>query len=196
MIKHINEEEIFAINPNFKVYSDWLGDSKCVIVDDFYLYPEKVRELALSLPAAKNMARNSYPGLTINLGLNMTYLADVFLKLIKENFSDGPCKSDVDIVGAFNYITFLVNVMQGTNQQYPHTDSADPGSFAATLYLNYDDEAHGGTAFYSKEGVMYGYSEMAFNRLVLYRQNVIHTAMIEPDWFTGDTYRINQMFFI
>jgi len=196
MITRINEKDIFAVNPNCNIYSGYLGNSKCVIVDDFYLYPEKVRELALSTPAAKNMARNTYPGLSINLGLDMTCLADTFLSLIKDNFSDGPCKTDHDIISAFNYMTFLVNVMQGQDQQYPHMDSSDPGSFAATLYLNYNEESQGGTAFYAENGQMLGYAEMAFNRLALYRQNVIHTAMIEPEWFTGDTYRINQMFFI
>jgi hypothetical protein len=59
MIKKINEQDIFAVNTNFTVHVHQLGDTKCVIVDNFYLNPEKVRELALSIPASKSMIRNT-----------------------------------------------------------------------------------------------------------------------------------------
>ena len=196
MIKKINEQDIFAVNPNFQVHVHRLGDTKCVIVDDFYLNPDKVRELALSIPASKSMIRNTYPGLSINLGINLTSLADTFVKLISENFNDGPRKTDKDIRKTFDFITFMVNVMQGQDQPTPHRDSADPGRFAASVYLNYDDESHGGTAFYSDSGQELGYAEMSFNRLALYRQTDVHTAVMQPDWFVGDAYRINQMMFI
>ena len=142
------------------------------------------------------MIRNTYPGLSISLGINLTSLADTFVKLISENFNDGPRKTDKDIRKTFDFITFIVNVMQGQDQPTPHRDSADPGRFAASVYLNYDDESHGGTAFYSETGQELGYAEMAFNRLVLYRQTDVHTAVMQPDWFVGDAYRINQMMFI
>lgn len=196
MIKKINEQDIFAVNPNFQVHVHQLGDTKCVIVDDFYLTPEKVRSLALSIPASKSMIRNTYPGLSISLGINLSSLADTFANLISENFNDGPRKTDKDIRESFRLMAFLVNVMQGQDQPTPHRDSADPGRFAASVYLNYDDESHGGTAFYSETGQELGYAEMAFNRLTLYRQTDIHTAVMQPDWFVGDAYRINQMMFI
>lgn len=196
MIRKINEQDIFAVNPNFEVYVHQLGDTKCVIVDDFYLNPEKVRELALSVPASKSMIRNTYPGLSINIGLDLTSLADTFVKLIGENFNDGPRKTDKDIRESFKFMTFLVNVMQGQDQPTPHRDSADPGRFAASVYLNHNNESHGGTAFYSERGQELGYAEMAFNRLALYRQTDIHTAVMQSDWFIGDDYRINQMLFI
>jgi|AntAceMinimDraft_12_1070368.scaffolds.fasta_scaffold03378_5 hypothetical protein len=196
MIKKINECDIFAINPNFKVCVHQLGDSKCVIVDDFYVNPEKIRELTLSIPASKSMIRNTYPGLSISLGINLTGLAETFVKLINENFNDGPRKTSNDIREAFNFMPFLVNVMQGQDQPTPHRDSANPGRFAASIYLNYNNESRGGTAFYSENGQELGYAEMMFNRLVLYRQTDVHTAVMQPDWFVGDSYRINQMMFI
>jgi hypothetical protein len=196
MIRKINEQDIFAVNPNFKTYVHLLGDIKCVIVDNFYLNPEKVRELALSIPASKSMIRNTYPGLSINLGINLTSLADTFIKLINENFNDGPRMIDKDIRESFKFMAFLVNVMQGQDQPTPHKDSSNPGKFAASVYLNYDHESHGGTAFYSESGQELGYAKMIFNRLTLYRQTDIHTAVMQPDWFIGDNYRINQMMFI
>jgi hypothetical protein len=196
MIKQVNEQEIFAVNPDCKVSSGMLGEYKCVIVDDFYLNPEKVRELALCIPATKNILRNTYPGLSINVSLDLSSLTDTFISLIHDHFSDTPCKPDKDIHESFKYMSFLVNVMQGQPQPMPHTDSPYPDCFAATVFLNYNEESHGGTAFYSSEGVQLGYAEMQFNRLVLYKQTAIHAAVMEPDWFTGNDYRINQMFFI
>lgn len=196
MIKLINEAEIFAVNPNCKASLGMLDTHKCVIVDDFYLHPEKVRDLALSYPATNNMFRNTYPGLSINVSLNLSSLADTFVSLIGTYFNDEARKSDNDIRESFNRMTFLVNVMQGQDQPIPHTDSPYPDCFAATVYLNYNSESEGGTAFYSQQGVQLGYAEMQFNRLVLYKQNVIHAAVMEPEWYTGNSYRINQMFFI
>jgi elongation factor P hydroxylase len=39
-------------------------------------------------------------------------------------------------------------------------------------------------------------AEMKYNRLVMYPGNVVHTAYMKPDTFTGDLYRLIQMMFI
>ena len=39
-------------------------------------------------------------------------------------------------------------------------------------------------------------AEMKFNRMVIYSQNIHHSAYIKPNMFTGNTYRLNQVFFI
>ena len=41
-----------------------------------------------------------------------------------------------------------------------------------------------------------GMAPMKFNRMVLYNQAVLHSAYVKPHMFTGDTYRLNQQFFI
>ena len=41
-----------------------------------------------------------------------------------------------------------------------------------------------------------GIAPMKFNRMVLYNQAVLHSAYVKPYMFTGDTYRLNQQFFI
>lgn len=39
-------------------------------------------------------------------------------------------------------------------------------------------------------------AEMKYNRLVMYPGNVLHTAYVKPEMFTGENYRLVQMFFI
>ena len=43
---------------------------------------------------------------------------------------------------------------------------------------------------------MTGMVPMKFNRMVLYLQNVWHSAYVKPGMFTDDVYRLNQQFFI
>ena len=140
MIKKINEQDIFAVNPNFEVHVHQLGDTKCVIVDNFYLNPEKVRELALSIPASKSMIRNTYPGLSISLGINLTSLADTFVKLISENFNDGPRKIDKDIRKTFDFITAAQFVSEVSQLSYQYRKIDGWSVFAISgLGINIDD---------------------------------------------------------
>lgn len=108
----------------------------------------------------------------------------------------------------------------------PHTDFPDPRVFASAIYLNKPEECAGGTAFYSFGGSCIGrkcpstidvaettkpdhfvvddcgdwkleyVAEMKWNRAVIYSQALYHTPYIKPGMFTGDTYRLNQQFFI
>jgi hypothetical protein len=39
-------------------------------------------------------------------------------------------------------------------------------------------------------------AEMKYNRMTLYQQNIFHNAYIDETMFLGDTYRLNQQFFI
>ena len=39
-------------------------------------------------------------------------------------------------------------------------------------------------------------AEMKYNRLVMYQSNIVHTAYMKPDMFTGDLYRLIQMMFV
>ena len=43
---------------------------------------------------------------------------------------------------------------------------------------------------------MTGMVPVKFNLMVLYLQNVWHTAYVKPGMFTDDVYRLNQQFFI
>lgn len=108
----------------------------------------------------------------------------------------------------------------------PHTDYPDPRALASAIYLNTPDECAGGTAFYSFGGTCIGrkcpstidvaettppdhfvvddcgdwkleyVAEMKWNRMIVYSQALFHSPYIKPGMFTGDTYRLNQQFFI
>ena len=43
---------------------------------------------------------------------------------------------------------------------------------------------------------MIGMAPMLFNRMVLYKQEALHTAYVKPGMFRGDVHRLNQQFFI
>lgn len=108
----------------------------------------------------------------------------------------------------------------------PHIDCPDYRAFASTIFLNTEDECAGGTAFYSFGEKIYSnqnyntidiqgttqpskfviedegdwkklyVAEMKYNRMVFYQQNIFHNAYIDETMFLGDTYRLNQQFFI
>jgi hypothetical protein len=108
----------------------------------------------------------------------------------------------------------------------PHIDFPDHRVFASAIYLNTPEECQGGTALYTFGGELVGREppgtidvagkvppthfvvddegdfklvkilEMKFNRMILYGQAIYHSAYIKPGMFTGNTYRLNQQFFI
>lgn len=108
----------------------------------------------------------------------------------------------------------------------PHTDTTDMRIFASAIYLNKPEECRGGTAFYRFGGNLYNtkcpntldvagmqkptyyltdsngdwelvyLAEMKWNRAIIYPGAMHHSAYVKEDWFTGDTYRLNQQFFI
>lgn len=131
-----------------------------------------------------------------------------------------------EIYRSFRDATFMVNVMTSENlpPRVPHIDHPNPDIYAALIYLNTDDESQGGTAFYTFNNEYTGMAQymdaaktkfpdhfivddvggwkkidmvpMKFNRMIMYPQCVYHNAYIKPGMFVGDTYRINQVFFI
>ena len=108
----------------------------------------------------------------------------------------------------------------------PHIDFPDLRVFASAIYLNTPEECQGGTGLYTFGGELIGREppgtidvagnippthfvvdnegdfklvkilEMKFNRMILYGQCLYHSAYIKPGMFIGNTYRLNQQFFI
>ena len=106
----------------------------------------------------------------------------------------------------------------------PHLDNLSDGRYAIGIYLNSPQDCTGGTAFYKFKGkqtvdllnsvdpdlLAYDFyvqetdehwekiylAEMKFNRLVMYKQNMLHTPYIPANSFTNETPRLIQMFFI
>lgn len=240
MIKNfVNELQTFAVNPDYKLSVIEVGPDKAkvAIVDDFYLNPMMVRDLALIIPPSINeRILNNLPYGIDSGRINAFYLLDhlgpVYDKIIREVFADYAKDYDSNyFIESFKRATFMVNVMTSNNlpPRLPHVDFPDKRMLASAIYLNTPDECAGGTAFYTFGGNQYaneitfsaktidvggkippdhfvvddcgdwkkiGMAEMKFNRMVIYSQNLFHSAYVKPGMFTNGTYRLNQQFFI
>lgn len=229
--KTIDESVVFKINENCDIKFEEIGPTKIkvVTVDNFYENPDMVRQLALDIPATTNQRiRGGNPAHRINVFYVMDGMASFYDYLLRTYWPE--IMNNVHPYGvyeSFSRATFMVNVMQSHNlpPTPPHQDNPNGDHFASTIYLNKDDEADGGTSFYTFGGKdnaipvnfydvnqtipvdkyitdsvgdweLVGMSPMKYNRMVIYNQNILHTAYVKPDMFTNDLYRINQQFFI
>ena len=216
----INEDEVFLISKNYSVKLETFGEDKhkVVVVDDFYENPHQVRQLALDIPASINQRiRGGNPAWRVNAFYVLDSMAWVYDQLCRQFYPEVMKEWPVGMMeDSFKRATFMVNVMQSDNLPpvKPHMDNPSGLNFASTIYLNNENESNGGTSFYNYKGVnvnqpvhtyitdstpdweMIGMVPMKFNRMVLYLQNVWHTAYVKPSMFTDDVYRLNQQFFI
>jgi hypothetical protein len=152
----IDEEEVFAINPNFSVSVQNFGKVKAVVVDDFYLNPWLVRKLALDIPASTNKRiRGGNPALRVNAFYELSQLGWVFDQLISTHFNEIYYEHPLGWVqDSLTRATFMVNVMQSDNLPpiCPHQDNPSNINIASTIYLNTPSECAGGTSFYTYNG--------------------------------------------
>ena len=216
----IDEDEVFLISKDYSVKLETFGkdNHKVLVVDDFYANPHKVRQLAIDIPASKNQRiRGGNPAWRVNAFYVLDPMSWIFDQLCRQYYPEVIQNWPIGMMEeSFKRATFMVNVMQTENLPpvKPHMDNPSGLNFASTIYLNNENESNGGTSFYDYKGVdvnqpvhtyindttedweMIGMVPMKFNRMVLYLQNVWHTAYVKPEMFTGDTYRLNQQFFI
>ena len=221
-----DEIDFFSPSEELRVKVESFLDEKVIIIDNFYRHPEKVRELALSIPSTRSPGiLHGLPGSRVEATYHFAHLGYMFNEIIRRVFSEDVINIPDDFIYAcINRASFLVNV-QNSNvpPRVPHIDNPSGGRWAAGIYLNTPEECAGGTAFYTYKGsktitlerasaelqhVDYYVqddtadfkkiflAEMKFNRFVLYRQNVLHTPYIPPNTFTDENPRLIQMFFI
>ena len=79
----------FLINPDYFVKVETFGSNndKVVVVDDFYAYPDKVRQLALDIPASKNQRiRGGNPAWRVNAFYVLDGMAWIFDQLCRSVF--------------------------------------------------------------------------------------------------------------
>lgn len=191
----VNEDIVFKVNDHREEQIQWFGNIKVLVVDSFYKNPHLVRNLALAIPPSSKIKRGGYPAYTINASYDLSGLGPVYNDYIQRHF---PNRLDSEYVNwNLSQATFMVNVMQsfGNEDMYPHIDNPSGENVASSIYLNTDDECSGGTSFFENDEFL-GYVEMKYNRMVMYLQNVQHTAYMEEGSFDGRLYRINQQFFI
>jgi len=166
------------------------------------------------------------PGSRVEAAYYFGHLGYIFNNVINNVFQEDMDHVEPSYIqDCLNHARFLVNI-QNSNlpPRVPHVDCSYVGRFVAGVYLNLPEECSGGTSFYKFKGskhvdldnidpdlTMYdryllesdGHHweklyqvEMKFNRLILYRQNILHTPYILPDTFTDECPRLNQMFFM
>tara|TARA_B100000925_G_scaffold252331_1_gene204355 strand:+ start:830 stop:1417 length:588 start_codon:yes stop_codon:yes gene_type:complete len=195
MLNIINEDVVFHVSDNHDVDIVKFDDIEILVVDNFYKNPHLVRKLAFDIPATNFTNRNGYPAAQINVSYNMRPVVGIYQYYIQKYFPN--CLSDDYIIGIMSQASFMVNVMQSDGNEYlpPHTDCPSFNNLASGIYLNSPEECSGGTSFF-KDDEYLGCVDMKYNRMIIYHQNVQHTARMEFNSFVGNTYRINQMFFI
>ena len=120
-------------------------------------------------------------------------------------------------------VPFSVNVTQSQfTNKIPHVDyplEYNTRGWAGLIYLNKPKECQGGTGFYTYNGMQVNpdqdgiwrkehvtdsvgpwelihLAEMKYNRMIMYPDQVLHSAYDKPGWFEGDNYRLVQVFFI
>lgn len=156
---NINEDEVFAINPDYEVLVEDFEGVTVVTVDNFYKNPYMVRQLALDIPASRNKRiRGMNPAWRINAFYDMDNMAWIFDQLARQYFPEEMSQFPADYMQqSFMNATFMVNVMQTDNLPplVPHMDNSSGFHLASTIYLNTANECNGGTSFYKYGGKTY-----------------------------------------
>ena len=192
----INESLVFKVGNDHVESTVHFGDILCVVVDNFYENPKLVRDLAISIPPTSHTHRGAYPSIMINASYDLRPLTKTYQKYIHKYFPN--LQTDDYITQNLDRATFMVNVMQSDGNEYlpPHIDNPSGFNLASTIYLNFPEECSGGTSFFDNDSNYLGHVEMKFNRMVIYLQNVKHTAYMERNSFVGSNYRFNQQIFM
>lgn len=139
--------ELFVVNPDFR--AELLRtDPAVVVVDDFYLAPEKVREFVLSMPYPiwkhHQQTKNFFDYYDCRHNILLDYpepqlrVAEIAHRLMRihVNMSTPQFRTNM-----FR----LIRDQRPDTQAHPHCDGL---SLASLVYLNFDEESSGGTAFY------------------------------------------------
>jgi hypothetical protein len=221
-----DEIAFFRPSDELKVKVETFLDEKIVIIDNFYNDPYGIRELAQTIPSTRAPGIiHGLPGSRVEATYFFGHLGPTFKEIINTVWvNDVQNIEPTFIQDCLNRSSFLVNVQNSElPPRVPHIDNPSHGRWAVGIYLNTDDECSGGTSFYTFKGnktvdlsnldielkeyqhyvqesdehwTKQYLAEMKFNRLVIYKQNVLHTPYILPNTFTDESPRLIQMFFI
>lgn len=221
-----DEIEFFRPSDELKVRVDKFLDERIVVIDNFYNNPDGVRELAQVIPSTRAPGIiHGLPGSRVEATYFFGHLGSTLTEIISKVWPDEFSQVEPSFVqDCLNRASFLVNVQNSTlPPRVPHIDNPRHGRWAVGIFLNTPEECHGGTGFYTFKGEKtvdlsnldielkeYQHyvqddddlwkkqylAEMKYNRLIIYKQNVLHTPYIPPNTFTNETPRLIQMFFI
>jgi len=206
-LPEIIDLDIFSVNNfNVEVYRDSWGDY--LVIDDFWMYPDKIYELALKtptvkLPGAYDNANNGidyYDGRSHFVFYKKPFFTNILEDIVLKCFNLNPV--DISQERLFHIANNLFNTTpeyynKHKNSFYaPHVDGDNV--IAAISYLNKEYEDYDGTVIFRKHGLHYtlggwvnsedndkiGFLPAKFNRLILYDGSVYHASAISHRWIT------------
>jgi hypothetical protein len=164
----IIEEKIFTINKNFKVYEKFIGqfNNKIIIIDNFFSFPNQVRDYALSCKYVKE-GGHSNPGYVHRTGVNLFHFLD-FTTWVKEFYYQ-------DYRVNQNPPIFSFQAYDKIGEVLPHIDEVN---YAGLCCLNLNEELLdniSGTSFYR-----YRTGE-EYSKQHSYRNNIFNNSS-KADW--------------
>ena len=143
----LDDLKLFKLNSGYfdKVKVEYIGDSKTpvYIIDDFYENIPEIKKFIFNLPFFEKRFKDNFPGLRIELHLNILFEIYHMLKKLFKNYH-----LPIDVVkhppsNCFNLM--YSNVDRHNSQTIPHVDI---GNYAGVVYLNDTIDCKGGTSFY------------------------------------------------
>lgn len=133
-------QQVFVVNPKRRVSVETIGRDRqrVFVVDDYYLYPERVRELAQSLHYVSG-GGDSFPGARAMISIDTRPL----IAAMSEIFG-----ARLEPLESFHPVIFAAIKNDGSRltnaQRQPHIDPGNTG----LVYMNTPDQCSGGTALY------------------------------------------------
>lgn len=157
-LKYFFPRETFAINfrPAYKVYQVGQEKTKVLIVDNFYKYPNHVRDLFLNTPVpiwkyqkgSKNLKEYYDCRHSLNMSFGYEHVHEMIAKIVKKEFKFNVYFQQEATTNVFQ----LIKTPPKGYSAFPHSDIVHPGRNTqpvnALVYLNTPMECRGGTALY------------------------------------------------
>ena len=133
-----------AYPPAYPAYPLHHNQHEVLIIDNFYVDPDYVRSLALSLDY--NIKRGNFPGFSAYVSLDTTPIIELLSRLT------GRALAAVNKFGNMYIFSTVCESASATSRLYPHPhtdgEKKDYDLFAGVIYLNPPEQCTGGTAFY------------------------------------------------
>jgi len=174
----IYENNILDITTNYTVQQKSLYNNTIIIVDNFYKYPQHVRNFAIKLPCLRET--------DISYTAEVLVPNNIFIKveeLIKEHY---PHLSK--IVKPSDTIRFRF-VDCHNEEQVKEEWHTDGKGIAGIIFLN-ERQNSGGTSFKCGDTILN--VEGRWNRLILFPMTLTHKPWFDDGVF-ADSYRITQL---
>jgi hypothetical protein len=200
------DTKIFSINKNVKITEKFIGKSnnKIIIADNFFMFPNHVRQYALSCSYVKE-GGHANPGYIHRTGIN-TFEFLNFTNWLKEYYFKDPREN-------YNAPIFSFQAYDKIGSILPHIDEVN---YAGLCCLNTDEEIFNdisGTSFYEyKTGEEHSHAHSyrtqildsskledwnkyhteyhQYNRFIFYESCLFHSAYWDENKWTSDNPRL------